>query len=269
MASSEPSAPISVNGTSDKQPTLSAAQKLMLKHQDEAHKATIEEVPDEEDLRHTPEPISSSVLEPTADEPASSSKWGSTMSAKAAGKQKEAAPAKEKIPILDTQSNELFPGLGAPKPVQAASRPSWVAKPTPGAPKATNGGANGISTNGSSTPKSGVNTPPSTASYSAPKSASMSLAGNQAPPIMVLQKHEVLPRNQLKKPLAEILKDVNKKHRTNMTVSAGEGGILEFRETVPPKLDAVRNQALRDLGVQIGAKVSIPNDTDDSVLTEV
>ena len=85
----------------------------------------------------------------------------------------------------------------------------------------------------------------------------MSLAGNQAPPIMVLQKHEVLPRNQLKKPLAEIVKDVNKKHRTHMTVSSGEGGVLEFRETLPPK-DAVRNQALKDLGAQIGAKVSMP-----------
>jgi hypothetical protein len=100
-----------------------------------------------------------------------------------------------------------------------------------------------------------MDTPPSAASYSAPKGASMSLAGNQGPPIMVLQKHEVLPRNQLKKPLAEIVKDVNKKYRTSMAVSAGEGGILEFRETMPPK-DAVRNQALRDLGVQIGAKVS-------------
>ena len=231
----------------------------MQKHQDEVHKATIEDVPDEEDLRHTPEPISSSVLEST-EEPAPSSKWGATMSAKAAGKQKEEAPAKEKTPLLDTQSNELFPGLGgAPKSSQPAqSRPSWVAKPSPAAPKAANGGANGISTNGSSTPKSGMNTPPTAASYPAPKGATMSLAGNQQPPILVLQKHEILPRNQLKKPLAEIVKDVNKKHRVNMTVSAGEGGVLEFRETLPPK-DAVRNQALKDLGVQIGAKVSTSN----------
>jgi len=251
MASSDSSAQVGVNGAGEKQ--LSAAQKLMLKHQGEVHKATIEDAPDEDDLRHTPEPLSSSVLEST-EEPAPSSQWGATMSAKAAGKQKEAAPAKEKVPVLDTQSNELFPGLGgAPKPAQPAqARPSWVAKPST---KATNGSANG--TNGTSTPKSGNNTPPPAASYSAAKSASMSLAGNQGPPIMVLQKHEVLPRNQLKKPIAEIVKDVNKKHRTHMTVSSGEGGILEFRETLPPK-DAVRNQALKDLGAQIGAKVSKP-----------
>jgi hypothetical protein len=259
MASSDSSAQISANGTSDKQATLSAAQRLMQKHHDEVHKATIEEVPDEEDLRHTPEPVSASVLEST-EEAALPSQWGSTMSAKAAGKQKEASAPKEKIPLLDTESTELFPGLGGvPKSVQPApSKPSWVAKPSPGASKATNGGANGISTNGSSTPNSGMNTPPSAPIYSAPKGASMSLAGNQGPPILVLQKHEVLPRNQLKKPLAEIVKDVNKKHRTNMTVSAGEGGILEFRETMPPK-DSVRNQALRDLGVQIGAKVRTSN----------
>ena len=251
MASSDTSVPIGSNSTGEK---LSAAQKLMQKHHDEVHKATIEEVPDEEDLRHTPEPTSSSILEST-EEAVLASKWGATMSAKAAGKQKEEA-AKEKTPLLDTQSTELFPGLGAPKSAQAAqSRPSWVAKPSPGALKTTNGGANGISTNGSSTPKSGMNTPPSAASYSAPKGAPMSLAGNQQPPILVLQKHEILPRNQLKKPLAEIVKDLNKKHRVNMTVSAGEGGILEFRETIPPK-DNVRNQALRDLGIQIGAKVT-------------
>jgi hypothetical protein len=142
MASSESPAQVGVNGASEKQ--LSAAQKLMQKHQDEVHKATIEDVPDEEDLRHTPEPLSSSVLESTEDA-APASQWGATMSAKAAGKQKEAPPAKEKAPALDTQSNESFPGLGgAPKPAQPAqARPSWVAKPSPkganGSPNGTNG----------------------------------------------------------------------------------------------------------------------------------
>jgi hypothetical protein len=269
MGSSESAA--GVNGTSDRPAQLTAAQKLMQKHHDEAHKATIEEVPDEEDLRHTPEPESSSILEST-EEPAPSSKWGATMSAKAAGKQKEeASPAKDKSPVLDTQSTELFPGLGAPKPVQPVqTKPSWVSKPSPAAPKATNGGANGKSTNGSSTPKSGLNTPPSGVSYSGAKGQPYSLAGNQQPPILRLEKHEVLPRNQLKKPLAEILKDINKKYRTNLIVSAGEGGVLDFRENnlgAPPK-ESTKNQALRDLGVQVGAKVSFQVNPNDLLLTQ-
>jgi hypothetical protein len=229
----------------------------MQKHHDEAHKATIEEVPDEEDLKHGPEPTSSSVLEPTEEAP-QSSKWGATMSAKAAGKQKEeVGPSKEKSPLLDTQSNESFPGLGgAHKPAHTTqSKPSWVAKPAPTGPAAANGRTNGISTNGSSTPKSGFNTPPSAVSQSAGRGAPQSLAGQIQLPILVLQKQEVLPRNQLKKPLADILKDINKKLRTNITVTTGEGGVLEFRETSNQK-EAVRNQAIRDLGAQIGAKVS-------------
>jgi hypothetical protein len=257
MASTDSSGQIGLNGISDKQAAPSAAQKLMQKHHDEAHKATIEEVPDEEDLKHGPEPTSSSVLEST-DEAPQSSKWGATMSAKAAGKQKEeAAPAQEKSPLLDTQSNELFPGLGgAQKNVRhTQARPSWVAKPAPNGPAAANGKADGISTNGTSTPQSGINTPPSAVSPSAVRGAPQSLAGQIQLPILVLQKQEVLPRNQLKKPLADILKDINKKLRTNITVTTGEGGVLEFRETSNQK-DAVRNQAIRDLGAQIGAKVS-------------
>jgi hypothetical protein len=257
MASPDSSLQAGINGTGDKQGTLSAAQKLMQKHHDEAHSATVEEVPDEEDLKHEPEPISSSILEPTEEIP-QPSKWGATMSAKAAGKQKEeVAPIKEKSLLLDTQSNESFPGLGgAPKPVQPAQlKPSWVAKPTSTGPTATNDKANGISTNGSSTPKSGMNTPPSAVSQSAPRVAPQSLAGQIQLPILVLQKQEVLPRNQLKKPLADILKDINKKLRTNITVTTGEGGVLEFRETSNQK-EAVRNQAIRDLGAQIGAKAS-------------
>jgi hypothetical protein len=257
MASTDSSGQIDVNGTSDNQATLSAAQKLMQKHHDEAHKATIEEVPDEEDLKHGPEPTSSSVLESTEETP-QSSKWGTTMSTKAAGKQKEeVAPSKEKGPLFDTQSDESFPGLGgAQKPIQPMqTKPSWVAKSTPTGPAAANGKANGISTNGSSTPKSGINTPSSVVNQSAPRVAPQSLAGQIQLPILVLQKQEVLPRNQLKKPLLDILKDINKKLRTNITVTTGEGGVLEFRETSNQK-EAVRNQAIRDLGAQIGAKVS-------------
>lgn len=219
-----------VNGTSEK--TLSAADKLMHAH----HNVEVEDTPDDEDLRHRPEPISSSILEST-DEAAQAPTWAPTMSAKAAGKQKEVAPGKENKP-LDTQSPEAFPSLGgSAKPV---FNQGW-GKASAAPPAATNGKANGVATNGSASPTSSLNTPP----HSGPK---------RTPPFLSLQKNEVLPRNQLKKPLADICKDINKKLRTNLTVSSGENGVLEFRESNNVK-EAVLNQAIRDLGMQIGVKV--------------
>jgi hypothetical protein len=229
------------NGTSG----LSQAQILMQKHvtpAHEAHNPSVEEVPDEEDLKHGIPPTSSSILE-TEDEAKSTPEWAAPMSAKAAGKQKEsAAPPKQ---VIDIQSEQLFPGLGggAPKPVQARNAPGW--------PKIN--GANGTSTNGSSTPTSGFNTPPAVVS-SVPRGGPQSLAGQIQAPLLVLQKHEVLPRNQLKKPMPDLLKDINKKLRTNITMTTGEGGVLEFRETSNQK-ESIKQQAIRDLGAQIGAKV--------------
>ena len=50
---------------------LSAAQKLQQKHDEEAQKATIEDVPDEDDLKHGEQPENlSGVLEGPGDAPA-------------------------------------------------------------------------------------------------------------------------------------------------------------------------------------------------------
>ena len=229
------------------------AQKLMEKHEKgpvESHKATLEDAPDEDDLRHDPAPTTGAVLEGPND---SAPTWAAPMSAKAAGKQKEAAPAKENEPLLDTQSDELFPGLGgAPKPVQAAAfKPSWSAnakKP------AANGASNGASTNGTSTPTSGANTPPQRSQF-AQRGGPQSLAGQAGGPSFILQPKDILPRTQLKKPIADVLKDINKKTRANISMTTGEGGLLKFTSSGAQVPDAVRRQAFRDLGAQIGVKV--------------
>lgn len=235
------SAPV-VNGSSN----LTAAQKLMQKAQ-EAHNPTIEDVPDEDDAPHGAPPASSSLLESTQDGPAPG--WVPPMSAKAAGKQKAAdAPVKENKPLLDTQSDELFPGLGGASkaPLPTNTTPIWGAKKPTGP---TNG------TNGSSTPNSGINTP-SGASQQAPRGAPQSLAGQIQAPLLVLQKQDILPRNQLKKPLPEIIKDINKKLRTNLQTTTREGGVLEVRDSSNQK-ESLKQQAVRDLGAQIGAKKSV------------
>lgn len=235
---------------------LSQAQILMQKHvapSQESHNPTVEEVPDEEDLKHGVQSGSSSFLEPTGD---SEPGWGTPMSSKAAGKQKENPPAKEKMQTIDLNSEQSFPGLGggAPKPAQARNAPGW-----PKFNGANGASTNGSSTPGSSTPKSGANTPPAVSS--APRGGPLSLAGQIQAPLLALQKNEVLPRNQLKKPLPDLLKDINKKLRTNVTMTTGEGGVLEFRETSNQK-EAIKQQAIKELGTQIcpktSAKVSIP-----------
>lgn len=217
---------------------LSAAQRLQQTH---AHKVSVDEVPDESDLKHPPAPLVPTHVLEDLDEQIPVSEWPATMSAKAAGKRKADGPsAKENAPVLDPQSTTAFPGLGgAPKPAQAPVLAGiWGGKPV--------NGANGIPTNGSVTPTSGVNTL---------RGAGQPPAVQIQAPRLVLQKNEVLPRNQLKKPLPDILKDINKKLRTNLTMRTGENGILEFRETSNQK-EALKQQAVRDLGAQIGAKVS-------------
>lgn len=67
-----------------------------------------------------------------------------------------------------------------------------------------------------------------------------------------LEKSQMLPRPQLKKPLADILKDINRKSKkVNVTLQAGENGTT-FYATGPSEAAV---QALRDLVAQVGAKV--------------
>ena len=234
---------------------LSAAQKLMLKH-DEAHKATIEEVPDEDDLKHGEQPTSSSVLE-AADESASAPGWVPPMSAKAAGKQRAEEPSSKenKKPSLDTQSHDLFPALGgAPKPKPATNvAPIWsMKKPATPVPSSPNGKTNGTATNGNSTPTSGTATPTSVVPAARGGPQSMAIPGRQQERIQMAP-NQMLPRNQLKKPLPDILKDINKKSKATVTMTSGQQGIIWFNAVGPQ--EACR-QALKDVVAQVGSKVS-------------
>ena len=224
MASTATAESTSLNGTGS---GLTAAQKLMQKH-DEAHQPVVEDVPDEDDLRHGPTPVSSSVLESATDS-AEAPGCVAPISSKAAGKQK--APANDNRNTIDTQSEDLFPSLGGgSKATQSqTSAPKW--------------GSNGLS-NGTSTPTSGVNTP-----TSKPR-IPQSLAGQAQGPIFVLQPREVLGRKDLKRPIPEIIKDINKKTRANLSMTTGEGGVLRFSANGPVP-DSVKHQAFRDLGAQV------------------
>jgi hypothetical protein len=226
---------------------LSAAQKLMQKHA--AHNATVEEVPDEADSKHPVPPLSSSILESQDDAPAPG--WVPPISTNAAGKRKEESSSR---PLLDTQSEELFPGLGASsKPRQPTTiTPTWGAKSSASSVSASNG-INGFSTNGASTPHSGISTPISAINQAAPGGGprKMEIPG-QVQERIFLEKSQMLPRPQLKKPLPDILKDINRKSKkVNVTLSAGENGTT-FYATGPSEAAV---QALREVVTQVGAKV--------------
>lgn len=233
MASTASAAQNGVNGTD------SGAQA-----HHEAHNPTVEEVPDESDLNGKPHPQSDKVTLESVDDSATAPSWAATPSAKAAGKRKEEPTPQDKRPVLDTQSSELFPGLGGSKPAAAPSfNKSWGKGPVQ-----VDGRTNGTPTNGNSTPTSDAPAP------FVSRGAPQSLASQIQAPLLVLQKHEVLPRTQMKKPMPDILKDINKKLRTNLTMTQGAGGVFEFRENSNQK-EALKQQAIRDLGQQIGVKV--------------
>ncbi|KAI9759347.1 MAG: hypothetical protein M4579_002405 [Chaenotheca gracillima] len=258
---------------------LSAAEVLQRKHDAEAaHRATIEDVVDEEDIQHPPP----SGLPAAAPTPSATSDVPPTvpMSAKAAGKQRaredlpaepEAVPTNNSKASFDTQSHDLFPSLGA-GPQPRTSRPvaaAWGAKKPAAVSNAPNGyGSNGINTASSdntsrtSTPGSGLNTPtstsvaPSTPSQNLPQRGplpqKMSIPGKYSERI-TLYPQERKARTQLKKPVADILKDINRRSKAIVQMSSGAGDAYHFDAKGP--VDAVR-QALKDVAKELGSKQS-------------
>lgn len=247
----------------------------MQKHADEAHKARMEEIPDEEDLKHGEVPKSTSILEPADDEGTPVPTWAQPVSPKAAGKQKaQDPPVQANQPAPDTQSHDLFPELGGtPKPQNGPAVASiWSAKSAANVSHSgTNGKTNGLTpTNNSSrasTPTSGGAIPTSTTNLATPRGlpATINIPGRHTERIP-LAPSQLLPRTQMKKPLADILKDVNKRSKATITNTTGQGGAQWFTAIGP--VDACR-QALKDLVEQIGSKVSKVESISKYVLTKL
>lgn len=223
---------------SSSEETMSAAERLQQKHEAESHKVTMEEVPDED----APPPA---VPESTS---------------KSAGKQ-PVRDAPSSKPALDTQSEELFPALGAPKAAAAAAPSMWSKKPAAvgkaangvsGAPvNGTAGGADASSR--TSTPVSGIVTPSSTAASQRGPTPQMTLPGRYSESIQ-LHPSMMTPRNQLKKPVADILRDINKRSKANVEMKPGQSGNVVFTGTGP--VDAVR-VALKEVATQLCSKQNI------------
>ncbi|KAL7621934.1 hypothetical protein AAE478_007434 [Parahypoxylon ruwenzoriense] len=212
----------------------SAAARLLQKHAENPLHATVEDVPDE-DLK----PSSA------ADAPEKSS-WGQTVSTKAAGKQPAQASA-----TLDTQSHEAFPELGVPKSSSASKAnipPVWG-----GAKTGANGKTNGTSWSANGTPR--ASTPASGVSTPTGVPPPVSIPGRNVETV-VLESRFIMPRNQLRRPIPDIVKDINRKSRAVISMVPAPSGHLKFDATGPQDK---AQQALRDLVQQIGVKaIKVP-----------
>lgn len=200
---------------------LTPAQKLMQEHD---HNVTVEDVVDEEDIAHPPPSAKA-----TSDAPA--------LSEKAAGKQKaDDAPKK---PALNTSSEEAFPALGPAKPRAQVSAPTWGKKPT----AVTSNGVNGsAASNG-------------TSAASGPALPTMNIPGKHTERIS-FSPRMLTPRAQLKKPVNDIIRDINRRSKAKLEYKPGPSGTIVFEATGP--VEAVR-ESLKEIANEVGSKVgSVP-----------
>ena len=202
------------------------AEELAMKH------ATVEDAADEENVNGTT----------TAD---AESSRPPTMSNTAAGKH---PAARGKAPI-DTRSRELFPELGGPKTKGTnGAAPIWGAK-------ATNGAA---PTNGANHSPEAV--PAATDAGAVPKR--VMIPGRNVETI-TLEPQYLKSRSQLKRPIPDIIKDLNRKSRVNITMSNLSGGRLRFDATGPQ--DQAQQQ-LKDLVNAVGLLVRQASTTEHESL---
>jgi hypothetical protein len=223
--------------------SISPAEQLKLRHaanpsSDHAHNPTIEEIPDEDDIQHPPP---TSHVDPSPAET-------TTLSDVARGKKPAAAAYTRPAASFNVNSEEAFPSLGAGKAPPATAQ-TWSRKPDFGA----NGNGNGnIPTNG------GAPTPQYQRTPVAPVPAknlasigSVNLPGRTSEQV-TFAPNQIAARKDLKKPIQEVLRDINRKSKAKVVAREGNNGGLIFEGTGPR--DAVR-QALKDVAREIGSKV--------------
>lgn len=241
---------------------ITPAQRLQEKHtHDATHRPKVEDVIDEEDIAHpppsalAPPPILST---PVEDAPQS-------MSERAAGKQRAKDEPGEQPPlktnavpavVLDTKSEDAFPALGGgPKPQNQAPVPmAWGARTPLGVANAVPNGINGqgpmssTTSSRASTPASGKLTPSSTN----PSLSSQSRGPSIPQYIPIPGRHserirfapsQLLPRNQLKKPLPDVLRSINKSSKANVEMKPGPNGTIIF-EALDPWMQLVKRSVM-------------------------
>lgn len=245
----------------------SAARRTQERHA--SHHVTLSDASDE-DLVRAPPP---DLYKPQTDSlqgPASTEELLLPKAVEEQEKGNEGRPLKDleakPRPIFDPQSEDAFPALGAgPKPqVGKNVATAWGSKKHT---SVANGHLNAINGSGplsnatssrASAPASGI------APASINASATSQSRGLSIPRMTMPGKHneriqfspsQLLPRDQLKKPLTDIVRAINKRSKAVLQYKLGPSGTLSFEATGPP--EATR-QALIDVAKEVGSTVSLP-----------
>src|ERR1700759_397465 len=226
---------------------LSPAEQLKARHAANAsgdHHVMVEDVVDEDDIAHPPPASlpqpgpSISSDRPSTSETDTAASLGDTIR----GKQKPSLP-------LNVNSEEMFPSLGSTKSSNPKPLQTWSRKPAPPSNTNLSGPSNGISAAAKGkAPRLPAATTASGNSCSQPTFGTISLPGRIVEKI-AFAPSQITPRDQLKKPILEILRDINKKSKARVEVKEGANGYLVFEGT--GSQDAVR-QALKEVANQIG-----------------
>jgi len=237
MASSAETGSPSQNG-------LTPAQRLQQAHEaTESHQPSIEDVPDGEDIAHPP--ASAGVPKPIAD-PDISMINGGAMSAKIMGKQRAddgtvsdvSQQVKNRTPAvaLDTSSDEAFPALGPARVAPVAS--TWGSRP---AAARTNGP--------SSNAAPANNTTRTPASLGQRPSHGVSIPGRYTEDMRMPSDQM---RTDLKRPIADVLKDINRKSKAKVDMKRSAGHVIFQGQG--PNVETV-HEVLREVAAQLGQKV--------------
>lgn len=240
---------------------LSPAQKLKEKHNNSiSHRSTVEDAVGEE--------VSLSPNAGPEATPDASFVPAKVPSEKALGKQKEreevngvhSDPKPNSEVALDHLSEKYFPALGGgPKSQTPATARTWGMKKSTPVAQANPNGLNGSAGNGQVSPSvsSRASTPP-VGTWTVPTSKSRGSIDHRLPiPGKCTERIkfapiQLKPRGQLRKPIQEILRAINKKSKANVEMKPGPNGYLYFEATGP--VDAVR-QALLETAKEIGSQV--------------
>ncbi|KAJ8605021.1 hypothetical protein MRB53_041566 [Persea americana] len=212
---------------------LTPAQKLAAEHAAAHHhtlNVTLEDAVDEEDIAHPPPSTTHPAAPSTNGDPLPN---GAPLSAKAAGKQKEpSSNAKPAAAPLDTTSQEAFPSLGAPKS-KAAAGGMWGQRPAGFSAPIVNGAGRGSSTAGrTATP--GISLP------------------GQFRQSTTMSNTQLKSRDELKKPIRDILKEYSTKSKVKLDMTTGDGNST-FTCSGPTAESVER--ALKDIAKIVGASV--------------
>lgn len=240
---------------------LSPAQKLKEKHNNGiSHRSTVEDAVDE-DIFQSPNPGPEAISD-------GSFLPAEVPSEKLLGKQNEreevngvhSNPRPKIKAALDHLSEESFPALGGgPKSQTPATAKTWGMKKSAPFVQAHSNGLDGSTGNGQVSPSesSRASTPP-VGSWTAHPSKSRGSIDHRLPiPGKCTERIkfapiQLKPRAQLRKPIPELLRAINKKSKANVEMKPGPNGYLYFEATGP--VDAVR-QALLETAKEIGSQV--------------